>query len=341
MSGEPQISVVIPAYRTRRGDGTYHGTLRSWTGLETSGHEGDPGLRRLQLSLVSLERQTIGRDRFEVVLVDDGSEYDLAAEVAGWDLDLPLRVIRRPHAGFCHAFNHGVSQARGELVFLGLDHAIFAPGTLRSHVDAYRGHTDAPGEAPWVGCGRQLQLFHSVLFRDPTQPSVDPAHLAALGRREGLGWLPQGVRHLNPDRKPITLDDARGNFTKLEYLAARTPEYADIDAVLSAGAHDRRCGWLVMRVGNHSLPRALWDELGGLDDGLDEHRGWYADLDLGLRLHRAGTRFGFVPGAVTLDLFHGGARGAATAKSTGLVHMLAKHPAPEVLLLPHYLDQIG
>ncbi|WP_019545217.1 glycosyltransferase family 2 protein [Streptomyces sulphureus] len=341
MSTEPLISVVIPSYRTDRSTGTYHGTLRSWSRLETSGYEGDPGLRRLRLSLASLERQTVGKEHFEVVLVDDGGDYDLAEESARWDLDLPLRVLRRPHAGLCHAFNHGVEQARAELVLLGLDHAVFAPDTLRAHLEAYRAASrDRPGTR-WAGCGRQRQLFHSVLFKDPTSSEVDPAHLAALGRHEGLGWLPEATRYLGLDRKPITLDDARGGFAKLEYLSSRTPEYADLDAVLARGAHTLRCGWLTMRFGNHSLPKSLWEELGGLDAGFDDHRGWYADLDLGLRLHRAGAEFGFVSSAVTLDLFHGGARGAATAKSTGLVSMVNKHPLPEVLLLPHYLDQIG
>lgn len=341
MTAGPLISVVIPSYRTDRSTGTYHGTLRSWSRLETSGYEGEPGLQRLRLSLASLERQTIGTEHFEVVLVDDGSDYDLARECARWNPDLDLRVVRRQHAGLCHAVNHGVEHASAELVLLGLDHAVFAPDSLRAHLYAYRAASSDGTDRPWVGCGRQRQLFHSVLFRDPTKGMVDQANLAALGRQDGLGWLPEATRYLGLDRKPITLEDARTGFSKLEYLSSRTPEYADIDAVLARGAHTLRCGWLTMRFGNHSLSRSLWEELDGLDTGFDDHRGWYADLELGLRLHRRSAVFGFVSSAVTLDLFHGGPRGAATAKSTGLVAMVNKHPLPEVLLLPHYLDQIG
>ncbi len=79
------ISVVIPAYNAQ----------------ETLG-----------ACLAALLSQVVGRERFEVIVVDDGSA-DRTAEVAS---GYGVRLIQQPNAGPASARNRGVQHARGEIV---------------------------------------------------------------------------------------------------------------------------------------------------------------------------------------------------------------------------------
>ncbi len=56
------------------------------------------------------------RERFEVVVVDDGSPADVAAAVHAAALDLDVRVLRQPNRGPGAARNAGARVARGRLV---------------------------------------------------------------------------------------------------------------------------------------------------------------------------------------------------------------------------------
>jgi glycosyltransferase involved in cell wall biosynthesis len=82
----PQISVIVPAYNAERTIGQ---------------------------CLRSLERQTVPRERYEVIVVDDGSNDGTAAEVAAFP---GVQLVTQPNAGPAAARNLGVQHARGDLV---------------------------------------------------------------------------------------------------------------------------------------------------------------------------------------------------------------------------------
>ncbi len=82
---EIKYSVIIPAYNAER---------------------------TLPLTLEALQRQTVPRDRYEVIVVDDGST-DETARIA---TEFGARVIRQENQGPAAARNAGVRAARGEIV---------------------------------------------------------------------------------------------------------------------------------------------------------------------------------------------------------------------------------
>jgi glycosyltransferase involved in cell wall biosynthesis len=96
--------------------------------------------RRLEALLRSLREQTIGADRFEVIVVDDGStdgtDVVLAAETATGILS--LRTIRHATpSGPTAARNAGIAIARGPLIAFTDDDCIAEPGWLAAGIAAW------------------------------------------------------------------------------------------------------------------------------------------------------------------------------------------------------------
>ncbi|NEQ26051.1 MAG: glycosyltransferase [Microcoleus sp. SIO2G3] len=73
---------------------------------------------RLAACLQSFAQIDYRRDRFEIIVVDDGGDVPLTSVVAAFQAQLSVTLLRQPHAGPAAARNTGTTQAKGEfLVF--------------------------------------------------------------------------------------------------------------------------------------------------------------------------------------------------------------------------------
>jgi glycosyltransferase involved in cell wall biosynthesis len=87
--------------------------------------------------LRSIGAQTLPPDRFEVIVVDNGSSDDTAAVAAKHGTVLPLRCLHEPEPGL-HAGRHaGLRAASGELLVYADDDIVADPGWLAAIVDAF------------------------------------------------------------------------------------------------------------------------------------------------------------------------------------------------------------
>src|SRR3954469_5522873 len=87
-------------------------------------------------TLSALERQDLGHDRYEVVVVDDGSTDHTAAVLAGYDAPYRLKTVRHPeNRGVSAGRNSGIRLASGRYLVFVSDDVIVSPAFLARHVE--------------------------------------------------------------------------------------------------------------------------------------------------------------------------------------------------------------
>lgn len=94
-----------------------------------------PLLARL---LRQLSVQTLESSRFEVVVVDDGSELPAAEALAAFEPPFSLRIVRQPNQGAAAARDHGAKVAEGDLIVFIDDDMQVGADFLESHLNTQR-----------------------------------------------------------------------------------------------------------------------------------------------------------------------------------------------------------
>ena len=138
---------------------------------------------RLERALNALERQTLPSERFEVIVVDDGSTDDTAAWLSRANHGkLAIVAVRQENGGPARARNTGVGKARGELILFIDDDVEATPELLAEHV---RSHEAEPNAVvigplasldhyaqPWVAWEQaKLELQYQAMLRGDWAPT--------------------------------------------------------------------------------------------------------------------------------------------------------------------------
>jgi glycosyltransferase involved in cell wall biosynthesis len=144
----------------------------------------------LRVCLRALAAQTLPADRFEVLVVDDGSSDDTESVVRGFEDELPVRYLRQPtNRGRAAARNRGIHEATGDVVVF-VDSDVFpVPGFLEAHRQIHLRHPRAVGRGPLALTAHLDDPFHrppllpdpSPAFLDTANASVRREHLVAAG----------------------------------------------------------------------------------------------------------------------------------------------------------------
>ncbi len=88
-------------------------------------------------ALEGLLAQTLGRDKFEVIVIDDGSSDGTVEVAASFSVRLPIRYFRQKNAGLASARNHGIYASRGRILFFCDDDDVAAPTLLEEHLGTH------------------------------------------------------------------------------------------------------------------------------------------------------------------------------------------------------------
>ena len=93
--------------------------------------------------LAQLVGQSVGRDAFEVIVVDDGSQVDPRPSLGRFVGPLHLHVERQTNAGAARARQRGAGIARGELLIFLDDDMKIAASFVAAHLTAHEGRPRA------------------------------------------------------------------------------------------------------------------------------------------------------------------------------------------------------
>ena len=96
----------------------------------------------LKLVLDSLTRQTVSKNDYEIIIVDDGSADDTRGVVQNFKPLLPLTYFYQKNAGLAAAKNHGIFASRGEIVLFLDDDDIAIPTLLDEHIRTHRKYSE-------------------------------------------------------------------------------------------------------------------------------------------------------------------------------------------------------
>jgi GT2 family glycosyltransferase len=140
----PLVSVVIPV---RNGEAT------------------------LPKTLAALAAQTLPPERYEVVVVDDGSTDATWALLENASLPCPLQRLRAPARGQSAATNRGIESARGRYVLLSAADILSAPDLLARHIEAHENAPDEIGVLGYLPYPREIEVtpFMRFITTDGTQ----------------------------------------------------------------------------------------------------------------------------------------------------------------------------
>lgn len=224
--------------------------------------------RLLELTLDSLDKQDLHRDRFEVLVVDDGSSDDTAAVVKGFEDRLDLRYYYQPHEGYgvARARNIGIRQASGEVCVFVDSGVLLHSGNLSAHVAAHEAATEPLALNGYVYCfnldNEDAQLIRKVVDVEDVDSTI-----ASMARTEA--W---------PDPREPFYDRYSDDFGHIP------------------------APWLMYWTCNASARTEQVRSIGMYDEAIRQWGG--EDIDLAYRLHRDGARFGVVRDASAIHYPH-------------------------------------
>lgn len=186
----------------------------------------------------ALCRQTCAPGQLEILVSDDGSSDDTAAQVArlAAESPLPIRYLHQANAGANRARNQAIATARGSILLLINDDTIAVPGMVLEHLQAHAHHPD----------DRVAVLGRMTVAPDLPPSRLAPLHLdlAFAGLRDGevLDW--KSFFTCNVSVKKSLLQ--RGGV-----FEERIRYHEDLELALRLSAHGLRIVYRAAALGYH------------------------------------------------------------------------------------------
>lgn len=130
----------------------------------------------LNYTLKSLVKQDIGKDRFEVVVADDGSSDDTREVVRKFKRWLNVKYVFQEDRGYrpASARNKGICASEGNICLFIDAGVILHPGCIASHVDFHAGNRQRAAAIGYVygfenGPGSEDKLIKMIAPEDPVE----------------------------------------------------------------------------------------------------------------------------------------------------------------------------
>ena len=148
----------------------------------------------LETVVHSVKNQTLQKDKYEVLVIDNGSTEVNKEAIKRLQSEMGFKYIYEPRTGLSHARNRGVQEAGGDVVAFIDDDAEAEPGWLEGLLSSYRDdHIACVGGKSilkWPDGFQRPKWLHRKL--EPFLSGFDPGVNRELEVR-GISHIPYGV----------------------------------------------------------------------------------------------------------------------------------------------------
>lgn len=275
---------------------------------------------RLLLTIKGYALQSLSKDDFELVIVDDGSIINVKDVVEDrFGTNSNIRIHRQEHTGMCTAINTGVEIVSSENVLIAVDDNIPHRDALKIALEAIDKDERTKvymGNEPFLNFVTGMnELIDFSYFKGINEIEYRKKYQKELSEFDSIGF-----------------DDVENKFDKLLSFT----EVIDVNKCFIDFLKDMKLKenhWLCIRPGSLILKRDFMIEIGGMDTELDPV-GWYSDLDLGYRIIRNGGTIGYLPDMIFIHLNHIRINAIPRIEADSHKYLISKHNTIEMILLP-------
>ena len=245
----------------------------------------------LELTLTSLINQTYPTDKFEVIVIDDGSSDSTPELFSGTLTHFPfqLEYVKQENKGRAAARNAGIVKARGETIVFIDDDQIVPSHFLESHLRLHQQHQDL------VIGGYRSQVFSFA-------PAA-LAHQAILCYLRSLFQNTEKPFDIKTGCPLLTAEDIRSNFQRVtRFVYGMDTNFERISRIYGEALKGFFIPWIFFVTSNVSVSKRHLVEVGLFDENFT---GWGCeDYELGYRLYRHGLKYRLCREAISYHQLH-------------------------------------
>ncbi|MEL6552773.1 MAG: glycosyltransferase [Cyanobacteria bacterium J06621_11] len=143
--------------------------------------------KQLEGCLSALVALDYPKDRYEIIVVDDGSQEPLTKTVAPFQQDVQVMLIRQANAGPAAARNEGVERASGDYIAFTDDDCMPEREWLQQFAIALQSNPDA-----MVG-GRTINALPNNLYSSASQALIDYLYSYYNGATQGVFFASNNI----------------------------------------------------------------------------------------------------------------------------------------------------
>ena len=285
----------------------------------------------LELTLTAFNCQTYPSDRYEVIVIDDGSKDSTQELVETFETSYTLRYFKQHNAGRGIARNVGIGMASGDIFIFNDADGIPVPDFIAQHVNFHQ------SDEPTVVIGGKYDLL--ARWEDRISKRYLDKLLAISEQFEDVQ---QNIRRAQQGHAIpfVSKADILTDFNRVKRYVFRKSHHNwdEVYHVYSDRLKGFAIPWILLVTINVSVSKSLLIKAGLFDESFI---GWgLEDTEMGYRLHHCGAKFVYNEAATNYHQVHpNDAAKRWREHARNYQHFCQKHPAFEVYL--HWRFTVG